>query len=91
MSGASLSGAAATARSRSYPWATGSTFLPTAGLLRDIAEALDCEPSDPAVIDAFDQLVLRGQLAPWLPGWWELMGWGPGELERVVGSLRPNP
>ncbi len=62
----------------------GSTFLPTAGLLRDIAKALGREPDDPAVIEAFDQLVLRGQLAPWLPGWWELMGWGAGELERVV-------
>ena len=62
----------------------GSTFLPTAGLLRDIANALDRDPSDPAVIAAFDQLVLRGQLAPWLPGWWELMGWVPSELEGVL-------
>ena len=62
----------------------GSTFLPTAGLLRDIANALDRDPGDPAVIAAFDQLVLRGQLAPWLPGWWELMGWVPSELEGVL-------
>jgi hypothetical protein len=62
----------------------GSTFLPTAGLLRDIANALSRDPIDPAVIEAFDQLVLRGQLVPWRPGWWELMGWEPGELERVV-------
>ena len=62
----------------------GSTFLPTAGLLRDIANALDLELSDLVVLDAFDQLVLRGQLAPWLPGWWELMGWEPSELERMV-------
>jgi hypothetical protein len=46
----------------------GSTFLPTAGLLLDIANALDRDPSDPAVVEAFDQLVLRSQLAPWLPG-----------------------
>jgi len=49
-----------------------------------IAEALDCEPSDPAVVAAFDRLVLRGQLAPFVPGWWELMGWRPGELEKVL-------
>lgn len=73
---------------RCYPWAMGSTFLSTDGLLRDIAEALNCEPSDPAVIAAFDQLVLRGQLAPWRPGWWELMGWEPSELERVVQGVR---
>ncbi len=88
MSGAPLSGAAATARSCSYPWAMGSTFLPTAGLLRDIAKALDREPSNPVVVDAFDQLVLRGQLAPWLPGWWELLGWEPSELERVLQRCR---
>lgn len=62
----------------------GPTFLPTAGLLRDIAKALDCEPSDPAVVAAFDRLVLRGQLAPFVPGWWELMGWSCGDIERMV-------
>ena len=56
----------------------------TAGLLRDIAKALDRELSDPAVVAAFDQLVLRGQLAPFAPGWWELMGCQVGELERVL-------
>jgi hypothetical protein len=66
----------------------GSTFLPTAGLLSDIANALGREPNDPAVIAAFDQLVLRGQLAPWRPGWWELMGWKPSELERVLQRRR---
>lgn len=48
------------------------TFLPTAGALRDIAKALECEPDDPAVVAVFDQLVLSGHLLPWLPGWWEL-------------------
>ncbi len=62
----------------------GSAFLPTRELLRDIAEALDCEPNDQAVTAAFDQLVLRGQLVPFVPDWWELMGWLPSELERML-------
>jgi len=62
----------------------GSTFLPSAELLRDIAQVLGREPNDPAVVAAFDRLVLRGQLAPFVPGWWELMGWRPGELEKVL-------
>ena len=52
--------------------------------LNHIANALDGAPSDPAVITAFDQLVLRGRLAPWLPGWWELMGWVPGQQNQVL-------
>ncbi len=55
---------------------------PTIELLRDIAKALDREPSDPAVGELFDQLVLRGHLAPFVPGWWELIRWC--EVERVV-------
>jgi hypothetical protein len=74
----------AAAVSHCYLWAMGSTFLPTAGLLRDIANALDREPSDPVVIPAFDQLVLRGQLAPWRPRLGELLGWEPSELEGVL-------
>ena len=60
----------------------GSTFLPTAGLLSDIAKALDREPSDPAVVDAFDQLVLRGHLVPFVPDWWELIRWS--EAEKIA-------
>lgn len=59
--------------------------------MRLLAKVLELETNDPAVTEAFDQLVLRGQLAPWRPGWWELMGWEPSELERVMGSLHPNP
>ena len=59
-------------------------FLPTTELLRDIAKALDLEPNDPAVTAAFDQLVLRGQLVPFLPDWWELTGWSISELEGVL-------
>ena len=69
----------------------GSTFLPTDGLLHDIAKALGSEPDDPAVVDAFDQLVLRGQLAPWRPGWSELMAGSPvswsGWLGGAMGLL----
>lgn len=59
-------------------------FLPTRELMADISAALGREPSDPAVIAAFDQLVLRGQLVPFVPDWWELMGWLPGELGQVL-------
>ena len=34
--------------------------------LRLIAEALELEPNDPAVVAAFDRLVLRGQLVPFV-------------------------
>jgi hypothetical protein len=41
---------------------------------QEIGEVLGLEPNDPAVVAAFDRLVVRGQLVPWLPGWCELMG-----------------
>ncbi len=47
----------------------GSAFLPTRELLRDIAQAPGREPNDPAVTAAFDRIVLRGQLVPFVPGW----------------------
>jgi hypothetical protein len=36
----------------------------------------------------FDLIVLRGQLAPFLPGWWELIGWTLGWVQRVVLPLK---
>ena len=48
------------------------TFLPTSTALIDLARLLELEPNDPAVVAAFDELVLRGHLRPWLEGWWEL-------------------
>ena len=48
------------------------TFLPTSTALIDLAHLLELEPNDPAVVAAFDELVLRGHLRPWLEGWWEL-------------------
>ena len=45
--------------------------------MRLLAKVLELETNDPAVTEAFDQLVLRGQLAPGRPGWWELMGGSP--------------
>ena len=62
----------------------GSSFMPTIELLRLIAEALELEPNDPAVVAAFDRLVLRGELVPffWRGGdWWELVGWSCGLLQ----------
>ena len=68
----------------------GSSFMPTIELLRLIAEALELEPNDPAVVAAFDRLVLRGQLVPFVDveDWWELVGWSCGQVERVVQPLR---
>ena len=37
-----------------------------------MARLLELEPNDPAVVAAFDELVLCGHLRPWLEGWWEL-------------------
>jgi hypothetical protein len=48
-------------------------FLPTREALVTLARLADREPDDPAVVELFDQLVLRGHLTPWLPGWWELI------------------
>lgn len=56
----------------------GSAFLPTTELLRDIAQALGREPNDPAVTAAFDRPV------PFVPDWWELMGWVPSELGLML-------
>jgi len=39
------------------------------------------------VVEALDRLVLRGQLVPFLPDWWELIGWSCSEVERVVQQL----
>ncbi len=50
------------------------TFLPTAEVIRDLARALDRAPSDPTVLQAFDLMVLRGHLKPFVPGWWEFLG-----------------
>jgi len=38
---------------------------------QEIGEVLGLEPNDPAVVAAFDRLVLRGHLKPFLPDWWE--------------------
>ena len=58
--------------------------MPTVELLRLIAEGLELEPSDPAVVAAFERLVLRGQLVPFVEDWWELVGWTCSQVERVV-------
>jgi hypothetical protein len=50
-------------------------LTPTTELLRLIAGALEREPSNPAVVAAFDLLVMLGQLVPFVPGWWELIEW----------------
>jgi len=59
-------------------------FLPTDEALQHLALLSGRERSDPAVVALFDQLVLRGQLVPFVEGWWELSGWRPGELEGVL-------
>ncbi|MEY3751434.1 MAG: hypothetical protein RLZZ186_1853 [Cyanobacteriota bacterium] len=42
----------------------------------ELARLTGREPNDPALIQLFDALVLRGHLTPWLPDWWELIRWG---------------
>ena len=49
--------------------------------LRLIAKVLGLEPSDPAVVAAFDQLV------PFAPGWWELIRWS--KAEKIARGLSP--
>ena len=51
------------------------SFLPTEQALIELGQLTGHEPSDPAVVELFDQLVLRGHLAQFLSGWWELIRW----------------
>jgi len=52
------------------------SFVPTDQAMMELARLSGREPSDPAVVELFDELVLRGHLTPWLPGWWEQIRWG---------------
>jgi len=47
-------------------------FLPTKQAFRRIGKGINLEPTDKAVEQVFDALVLSGHLKPFLPGWWEL-------------------
>jgi len=47
-------------------------FLPTKQAFRRIAKSISLEPTDKAVEQVFDALVLRRNLKPFLPRWWEL-------------------
>ncbi len=62
------------------------SFLPTKQALIRLAQLSGREPSDPAVVELFDQLVLRGHLTPWLPGWWELVRWD--EVKRCAAAQK---
>lgn len=59
------------------------SFLPTAEAMVELARLSSRSPNDPAVVELFDQLVLRGHLTPWLPGWWELIRWDEVEQRFV--------
>ena len=61
------------------------TFLPTSTALLDVAQLLELDPNDPAVVAAFDELVLQGHLRPWLEGRWEL---SPELAAGVLASSR---
>ena len=39
-----------------------------------------------ADFELVDQLVLRGHLMPFVPGWWELIRWR--QVERIAAPLR---
>ena len=58
------------------------SFLPTAEAMVELARLTSRSPNDPAVVELFDQLVLRGHLTPWLPGWWEQIRWD--EVEEAA-------
>ncbi len=60
------------------------TFLPTAEALRDIAKALDRDPSDSTVLQVFDVMVLRGNLKPFRPGWWEVERLTDHQLREIA-------
>jgi hypothetical protein len=55
------------------------TFLPTEEALLQLAVLSGQAPNDPAVAQLFDQLLLRGHLRLFLPGWWELIRWNRAE------------
>jgi hypothetical protein len=57
-------------------------FLPTDEALRQLALMSGRERSDPAAVELFDQLVLRGHLGPFVRDWWELIQWD--EAERLT-------
>ncbi|MBD1194309.1 hypothetical protein [Vulcanococcus sp. Clear-D1] len=60
------------------------SFLPTKQSLVRLDQLTCREPSDPNVVELFDQLVLRGHLTSFVPGWWELIRWD--EVERGVAT-----
>jgi hypothetical protein len=70
------------------------SFLPTREALVTLARLTGREPNDPAVVELFDLLVLRGHLTPWLSGWWELIRWdevGSNALTNALeGRLKPQ-
>jgi hypothetical protein len=62
------------------------SFLPTEQALIELGQLSGREPNDPAAVELFDQLVLRGHLTPLLPGWWELIRWD--EVKRFVAAQK---
>jgi hypothetical protein len=59
-------------------------FLATAHVLRRLAQTLDREPNDQAVVQVFDALVLGGHLKPFIPNWWELCRLNDQTVLRVA-------
>jgi hypothetical protein len=57
-------------------------FVPSTSAMEQLARLTGRSPNDPAVRELFDQLVLRGHLVPFVPGWWEQIRWG--EVERIA-------
>ncbi len=67
------------------------SFLPAEQALIRLASLTGREPSDPAVVELFDQLVLRGHLTPFLPGWWELIRWDEVEGRAASSGCAEDP
>lgn len=63
-------------------------FLPSTEVLLELSERSGLDPNDPAVLELFDQLVLRGHLKPFVPGWWELIKWNSRKVEKLLKAAR---
>ncbi len=63
-------------------------ILSSTVVLLELSQRTGLEPNDPAVRELFDQLVMRGHLKPFVPGWWKLVKWRSQSVEKLVIAAR---